>query len=560
MLTQLHIENVAIIESMDIDFGNGFNVLTGETGAGKSIIIDSISAVLGERTYRELIRTDAPKAYVSAIFTRLPKPVYAWLEANDLLPDREEQVFLQREIYRDGRNNCKINGRPVTTAILKSLGQQLVNIHGQQDNAQILDKESHVHFLDSFAKAQHVLAEYQALYQQILDLRHQQKSLQMDQAEKARRVDMLSFQINEIEAAGLKPGEDAELAQRKHLLANSAKFSQAIAQCAGLLNGDDYNPGAVSSLKQVRALLAQLADFSPQMAEAAERFTEAEFQIDDIATDISNQLDSQDFTPEQVEAVEARLDVIYKLKQKYGADVEQIIAFAETAQQELDNIVFSDQRGQQIAQQLEQLEQAANGVANRLSKIRRESGERLNQIMCDELRQLDMPRAEFFVQITPVEQLNPTGLDNVEFLFSANAGEPVKPLQKVASGGELARLMLAVKNIFAKIDMVSTLIFDEVDAGISGQAAQKVAYKLNSISKEKQVLSVTHLAAIAAMADVHFKIDKTAQGEKTLTSVTALNPEQRAYELARITVGENPTQTALDNARELIAKAGKLKQ
>ena len=555
MLSLLHIENIAIIESADISFDKGFNVLTGETGAGKSIVIDAIGAVLGERTSRELIRTGAKSALVNAVFTEaLPRK---WLENNGFPPDGEE-LMLQREIQGDGRNVCRVNGRPLTVAQLRELGRQLLNIHGQHDGQQLLDPACHLGYLDSFGKTAPLLDEYQRDYLSMAELRRQIASLEMDEAERSRRVDTLEYQIKELERAELRPGEDEELNSRKTLLRSSGKLMEAIQEAQFALSGGEDSQGACDLVSEAEGAILSVTRLSPQLEELGEKLTALRYAADDAAETIRDFADEFDFLPEELDQLESRLDVIYRLKKKYGPTVANMLDYLEKCKAELEQIQDADDTIQRLEKELDKARQEAIKRGEALSKARKKAADSLQKRVQEELRQLDMPKVQFVTEFAPSsgqDGMDDTGMDQVQFLISANLGEALKPIQKVASGGELARIMLALKNVLAEDDGIGSLIFDEVDTGVSGRAAQKVAEKMADVARRKQVLCVTHLPQIAAMADTHFSVEKGEKKGRTFTNVERLDREGRVDELARLIGGATVTDSLRSSASELLAQA-----
>ncbi|HIT36669.1 MAG TPA: DNA repair protein RecN [Candidatus Faecousia intestinavium] len=549
MLSLLHIENIAVIESADISFDRGFNVLTGETGAGKSIVIDAISAVLGERAYRDMIRTGAAKASVRAVFTDVPE--YPWFSENGVEYDPE--TVIQREIYLDGKNICRVNGSLVSVSILRKLGIQLINIHGQHDSASLFDEENHLAFLDAFADNRSLRESYSQAYQKVATLRREIDSLTMDESEKLRRMETLKYQIGEIEKAQLEPGEDEALEQRRKLLQNAEKLSSGLEEATQCLYGGEDTDGAAGLLAQAEHALARLGRFSDSFQSIHDRVADLMYQVQDAAEEVRDTRDSLNYSADELEQIESRLDVIHKLRRKYGVTCEEILAYLEKAKRELDEIEFADDHLERLKGKLKKAEKTAWDQALALRKNRQEKAELLSQRILTELSQLDMPRVQFSCRFQELE-LTPNGADGVAFYMSANAGEALKPMSKVASGGELARIMLAMKNVLAEKDQVNTLIFDEVDTGVSGRAAQKVAEKLRSVASHKQVLCVTHLPQLAALADTHLLIAKSERDGRTYTSVTPLDLEGRKRELARIIGGANITQTTLKSAEEMLRR------
>ncbi len=547
MLSLLHIENIAVIEQSDISFDSGFNILTGETGAGKSIVIDAISAILGERAYRDMIRTGAAKASVRAVFTDVPP--LAWFEENGVPYD--EETIIQREIYLDGKNVCRVNGCLVTVSILRRLGIQLINIHGQHDSASLFDENNHLQFLDDFAGNQQLRQEYSACFTKTSALQKEIDMLTMDESEKIRRMETLRYQIEEISKAELKSGEDEVLEARRKLLQNAEKLSDGMESAVACLYGGDDTDGAVSLLAQAEHALAKVARYGDEISALHDRVADLMYQVQDAAEEVRDTKDSFDYSADELESIESRLDTIHKLRRKYGVTCDDILAYLEKAKKELDEIEFSDDHLERLKGKLAKAEKQAWAAALELRKSRHAAAEVLSQRILTELTQLDMPRVQFTCEFTE-EGLTPSGADAVAFYMSANAGEALKPLSKVASGGELARIMLAMKNVLAEQDQVATLIFDEVDTGVSGRAAQRVAEKLKSVARHKQVLCVTHLPQLAALADTHLLIAKSERNGRTYTTVTPLDLEGRKQELARIIGGANITETTLKSAAEML--------
>lgn len=560
MLSLLHIENIALIQSADIRFETGFNVLTGETGAGKSIVIDAIGAAMGERTSRDLIRTGAESARVSAVFCELPD--LDWFREHDLFPDENGELLLERQLLGDGRNVCRINDRPFTVSQLKSLGRQLLNIHGQHDGQQLLDPECHLSYLDGFGRTQGLLEEYRACYEQLGSIAAQMKSLRMDEAEKARRIDSLTYQIGELERAQLQPGEDDSLAQRRDLLRNAGRIMEAVESAYQALSGGDEGQGAVSLLEDARYSLQAGGRVSPELLDLAEQAERLSAELNDLSEQVRDARDSFEFSNGELDQIEERLDVIYRLRKKYGSTVEEMLEYLEKSRNELDEIRFSDDTLARLEQQYDKALLQARQKAQMLSQARREAAGQLRERISSELSQLDMPKVRFYVEFTDKNTetgLDATGMDQVQFLMSANVGEDLKPIQRVASGGELARIMLALKNVLAENDQVSTLVFDEVDTGVSGRAAQKVAQKMAQVARTKQVLCVTHLPQIAAMAHSHFTVEKGERDGRTYTAVDQLDRARRCEELARLTSGDQITPASMENAREMLTAAEQLR-
>ena len=547
MLSLLHIENIAVIERSDISFDQGFNVLTGETGAGKSIIIDAISAILGERAYRDMIRTGTNKASVRAVFTDVPE--LSWFEENGVEYDPE--TVIQREVHLDGKNVCRVNGSLVSVSILRKLGMQLINIHGQHDSATLFDEANHLSFLDAFAANEALRADYGEKYEAVAKLRREIDRMTMDEGEKLRRMETLKYQIKEIEKADLRVGEDEELEERRKLLQNSEKIADGMNDAVENIYGSDDTDGAAGMLAAAERALARISRFSDHISGLHERVADLMYQVQDLAEEVRDARDDLAYSADELEEIEQRLDVIHKLRRKYGVTCVDILGYLEKAKKELDEIEFADDHLEKLKKKLLKAEKTAWDTALALRENRKQTAVSMSERILTELSQLDMPRVQFSCQFTELE-LTPNGADAVAFYMSANAGEALKPMSKVASGGELARIMLAMKNVLAERDQVNTLIFDEVDTGVSGRAAQKVAEKLRSVAAHKQVLCVTHLPQLAALANTHLLIAKAEREGRTYTTVTPLDIEGRKKELARIIGGTNITETTLKSAEEML--------
>ena len=549
MLSLLHIENIAVIECADISFHKGFNILTGETGAGKSIVIDGISAILGERAYRDMIRTGADKASVRAVFSNVPQ--LPWFEENGVEYDPESVIL--REIYLDGRNVCRVNGTLINVTALRKLGLQLINIHGQHDSASLFDEANHLQFLDDYGANQSLRAAYGEKYAAAMELAGQIDRMTMDEGEKLRRMETLRYQIEEITKAELQVGEDEQLEQRRKILQNSEKISDGIHTAVECLYGGEESDGAAALLQQAQKELSRLSKYTDGFSDLCEKVTDLMYQVQDAAEEAIDFRDSLAYSADELETIESRLDVIHRLRRKYGATCEDILEYLKNAQRELDEIEFADDHLERLKIKYDKAKKEAQAAAALLTQNRKECGLVLSERILSELAQLDMPRVQFSCEFTEIE-LSANGCDQVAFYMSANAGEALKPLSKVASGGELARIMLAMKNVLAEQDRVQTLIFDEVDTGVSGRAAQKVAEKLRSVARTKQVLCVTHLPQLAALGDTHLLIAKEERSGRTYTTVTPLDFEGRKRELARIIGGTNITDTTLKSAEEMLVK------
>jgi len=552
MLSNLQIENIAVIKSASIDFENGFNVMTGETGAGKSIVIDSLNAILGERTSRELIRSGADSASVCAEFQNVGDNVKNELEKLGI--EKDDTLIVSRKLTPDGKNVCRINGMPATVSMLKALGVQLVNIHGQLDNQSLLSPETHCSFIDKLAGSGRELNEFKELYSLYIKKENELKSLNTDVNEKNRRLDILNYQIEEIQKADIRPGEKDELTEKLGFLRNAEKVLDLLHTAYAALNGDGEMPGAADIAADAASKLLSAADYSSDFAETANGVNDAAMNLSAYTEELRDKIYSLDYDPNETERAEERLDVIYRLSQKYGDSEVDILAYLENAEKERDALSFSDERAEQLRAETEKAYNEALAAAKKLSKIRIEAGKKFSADVERELAFLDMPSVKFIVNDS-VGELYENGIDNIEFLLSANAGEEPKPLSKIASGGELSRIMLAIKCVLSELDDIDTLIFDEIDSGVSGRAALKIAAKMKELSKTHQVICVTHLAQIAAFADEHKLISKEEKDGRTYTCITSLDYNGRKYELARIMGGLTVTQSILNSAEELLSSA-----
>ena len=555
MLKQLHIENIAVIEHCDIEFQKGFNVLTGETGAGKSIIIDSIGAVLGYRTTRDVVRHGTAKAFVSAVFDDCTQDVYSWLVDNGFNNSNDTEVHIFREISFDGKSSAKINGRPVTASLLKSFGALLINILGQHDRQQLLDSESHPVFIDRYASSAEYdacMKKYADIYNALIQKKSERNKLDIDESAKARQVEMLKFQIDELEGAELVENEDVHLLEKQKLIRESVKIIERISEANNAFSGSDDFPGICSALLIASKALESISGLSEKFSEISGTVSELYYTAADIADELRNSVERFDFSENDANSVEVRLDIIHKLKRKYGNTVSDMLLYLENAKKELSEIEFSEERLIALDAEIEKLEAQAFALADELYSARKKAASNFEACVMKELSELDMKNAKFYARITKTEQLNERGYDSVEFLLAANLGEPEKPLERIASGGELSRIMLALKNVLDENDYVNTLIFDEIDTGVSGRAAQHIAEKLYKLSEKKQVLCVTHLAQISAMSDNHFKIEKREHDGRTFTDIIPLDKMGRAEEIARITGGSSISETTLKNAEEIL--------
>ena len=556
MLKTLHIENVAVIEKADIQFMAGFNVLTGETGAGKSIIIDSLWAILGARTSRELIRHGQNKAVVSALFSPLSPAAAA--KAEELgFPPEDDTLLISREIVQDGRNTCRINGRPASVSILRQLGETLVNIHGQNAGIALLDENSHMDYLDSFGGYQEVLEEYYAQYRKLLDLRRSIKEKMKQNALLQQREDLLRFRWEEIKSAALQPGEYERLRQRRLLLGNQEKISRSLMAAVTALSGNDEETGAIGLVSQAEERFRTCAKWSPECEGFRSRSQEILALCQELERDAGSFLGTVDYSQEELAQTEERLEVLERLMKKYAVDEEGLLRLEEESRREVEQLEHMGEDLSQLNGKYAALRDRVQALSQTLHDKRQQAAKKLEERIEGELHQLDMSHARFQVQVCHAGEeghvkFTRRGTDEVRFLLTTNPGEDYKPLARVASGGELSRIMLAIKTVLTTAEDASTLIFDEIDTGVSGRAANKVGEKLFALSMEKQVLCVTHLPQIAALGEHQYRIVKEAQGDKTLTQVELLDEEGRAMEIARLTAGLGVTQQTLRSAREIL--------
>ena len=557
MLNELHIENIAVIEKADIRFGSGFNVLTGETGAGKSIVIDSIGAVLGGRVSRELVRRGADRGTVTAVFDL--DGCENWLAENEI--EAEDELILQRRISADGKSSCRICGMPVTAAQMKELALLLVDIHGQNDGRQLMDETRHREYLDRFGCLDADIVAFTQAYASYRSVKKELDRLQMDEVEKERLSDSLKYQIEELERAQLKAGEYEGLTERRDLLRNSEKLTDAIDQAIAALSGGEEN--AIALAQNAAYFTGKAATFSAELESAAEGINAAAFALSDAYETLRDFRESLDFSPEEYDQLETRISLLNKLERKYGRDEEALIDYLQECRNKLDDIQYADERSAKLERQLQEQIRLCRKAAQKLSASRREAAKRLEERIVSQLRELSMPSVRFAVEFTPMDNdlgFDATGADNIRFVMSANAGEELGRISRIASGGELSRIMLAMKNVFAENDPVSTMIFDEIDTGVSGIAAQRVGEKLYSVSLGKQVMCVTHLPQIAAMADNHYLISKEERSGRTYTQVLKLDQEGRERELARLHGGDNITALTLASAGEQLSAADAYKK
>lgn len=551
MLSSLKIENVAVIEKAEILFGHGLNVMTGETGAGKSIVIDSINAILGERTSRELIRDGADKAKVTAFFENADTSVIEKLKEYDIDCEEDNSLLISRIITADGRNTCKINGHSVTVSMLKNIGRDLITICGQHDSQHLLLKEKHLGYIDSIADSREYFDSYTKTFNKIKDVRRQLKSLLSVESDKERKLEYLKFQIDELNNAGIIPGEKETLTEERRKYQNKEKFLGSLNLCRNILNGDGELSGILADIEILVSSLCELSKFDKRFSDSAEALTDMKYVLEDCSDNVNNCLSEAEDNNIDINAVEERLDILYRLSKKYGNTEEKMLNYLESITREYEDITLCDERAQVLQAEFDELSEELFNKGCYLSDCRKQAAAIFEEKVTETLHYLDMPGASFTAEFrdAPATQ---TGIDDAEFLFTANPGQEPKSLIKIASGGELSRVMLAIRCVLSDNDVVSSMVFDEIDTGVSGRAALKIAYKLHELSKNKQVLCVTHLAQIAAYADKHLFIEKTVQNDRTYTKVTELSHNERVREISRIIGGDIITQTTLKSAEEMI--------
>lgn len=554
MLANLKISNIAIIKEAVIDFGNGLNVLTGETGAGKSIIIDAINAVLGERTSRELIRTGTDFAEVCALFRNINNSVINVLTEIGIRPEEDSTLLITRKMFADGKNVCKVNGQSVTVSMLKKIGQTLINIHGQLDNQNLLNEEHHVSYIDAFSGNELTKEEYVTAYNSFKEAERKYKSFVNNESEKARKIDILTYQTEEIEAADIKTGEYADLIKRRSFLQNAETLIELVSSALSAIQGEDGENGADSLVSFASSSLQKAADYDDTLKTVSETLTDISYSLADCASELNSFLFSADIDPKELDLVEERISVLESIFKKYGETEEDVLEYLQNAQKELEEITFSDKIKENLKAEADEKEKQMLRCAEKLSETRKRASEMFIKTVASELEFLEMPSIVFKVVQNKVE-CNENGQDEIYFMISANAGEEPKALSKIASGGELSRIMLAIKNVLASNDEIQTLIFDEIDTGVSGRTAQKIGIKLKEVSFDRQVLCVTHLAQIASFADSHYLISKSEHDNKTFTNVKILSDSERIDELSRIIGGINSTDISKKAAEELIVNA-----
>ena len=551
MLSQLYIENIAVIRQATIDFQQGFHVFTGETGAGKTILISAINAVLGGRTFKEIIRTGETRATVSALFTEISEELCKKIEVLGY-PLEDNQLLVQREIDLSGKGQCRLDGRPATAAMLREVCSLLIDIHGQHDNQELLSAEKHLGFLDSYGAYPQEMAAYTAAYERMCECAARLDKLQMDESYKLQRMDILQFQIKEIGDAKLTDGEEERLVEQQKRIRNAERITESLGAVYTLLNGNgEEMRGALEALEEVSTELDTASKYLTEFGGYSEKLSDAYYMLEELGSRARDTLEDADFDPRQLDDIESRLDTIYKLKKKYGNSIAEILEYFERISEEYQSLELSDELTAHLQRELDEANLVLHSVAEALTACRLAAAAEFSERVEQELAYLDMAGVRF--SITRREKpYGPTGADEMEFMICTNTGEEAKPLAKIASGGELARIMLAIKNVLAEKDGIGTIIFDEVDTGVSGRAAQKIGKKLAEVARHRQVICVTHLAPVAACAAHHYRIYKTVEDGRTFTRVEELTRPQRVQELARIMVGENITDSALKSAEEML--------
>lgn len=551
MLKTLVIENIAVIKKAQIEFTSGLNVLTGETGAGKSIVVDSINAILGERTSRELVRAGSDNAFVNAYFEDINDDVKLKLNEYDIPIEEDGSLLLSRKISAGGKSVCRVNGLPVTVGILKDIGTHLVNIHGQHDSQALLNPDFHYKFVDAYADCDELLAEYKESFKSFLNIRRQLKSLTSDADERDKQSEILDYQIKELRDADIKVGEWEELKHRKSVILNSQAILNALNTLLGAVNGDDENQGIQSVLSSSDKEITALLDADSQLKPIKEKLDSAEDLLESIKDLISDKMESLDFQPDELDKIEERLDILYTFSNKYGETEQDMLYYLADAERKRALFDNSEQDLERLNAEYDSSLEKTQSLAIKLSEVRRKAAEKLGEEICSQLEFLDMPGVKFVTQFSK-GNLSSVGVDKIEFLIRTNPGEEPKPLAKIASGGELSRIMLAIKSIIAKSDSIATLIFDEIDTGVSGKASRKIGLKLKEVGENAQVICVTHSAQIASAADSHFLIKKEYTDNAAFTQIMPLDFEGRKYELARIMGGLNVTESLLKSAEEML--------
>lgn len=554
MLNSLYIENIAVIEKTNIDFTKGFNVLTGETGAGKSIIIGSINALLGGRISKDIIRSGADTAFVSGSFSVTNPQVYSLLEQYGFECDRDDRLILQRKLTANGKSSCRINGRPANLAVLKEITAHLVNVHGQHESYNLMSPEKHIEYIDSIGELDSIKKEYRENLAILRDYRKRLKSAQTDDSQRERQIDLLRYQINEIEQAAPQEGEYERLTEERSKAQNAQDIIRSLSEAEAILAGEEQINGCIDALRECSDCIGRVSEYVPVTEKLSERITNVYYELQDCAEEISSILEGIDTDPYRLQEIEERLDVLYRLSKKYGSTTAEILEFYENAKGQLQQLKDYEFNMESLQKDYDKYFQATKELALKLSAERKKISREFAARVKEEMTYLDMPNVNLEVSIERCP-LNENGCDKLEFLISANPGEDPKPVSKIASGGELSRMMLAITNVIASHNIVSTMIFDEVDTGISGSASQKVGYKLKALSETRQVICITHQAQIAALADTHFLIKKNVENNRTFTQVSELSFEDRVRELARIIGGVSITELTLKHAEEMLLQS-----
>lgn len=553
MLSELYIENLAVIEKATIDFSDKLNVFTGETGAGKSILINGINAILGQRVTKDIVRTGTDKAVISALFTDIGDNVLQVLDELGISAE-DGQLFLTREIRSDGGSVARVNSRAVNVSVLKSIGETLVTIHGQHDNQILMAPERHIEILDSYAESEALIEDYHSSFRELQSIAKKINKIKTEQSKKEFRMAELADIVEEINALNIHEGEDKEIEAELNISKNAVAISEALYMAKQLLSGDDDTDGAVEMTQRASKSVEGYTDIMTEISPIYDRLSSAAIEMEDISEEIGSLLDSLDIDPKRYDYLNQRSDELRRIMKKYGPELDDVLTTLENSQNELDELSGAEQSLDELNKEKERLLAEVSKKAKALSDHRKKAGERFVSMVTEELEFLNMPKVKLVVQ-QKTGKLTINGMDSIEFLISANLGEEPKPIAKIASGGELSRIMLALKNVIAEKDSIGTLIFDEIDTGVSGRAAQKIGIKLKQISRLRQVLCVTHLAQMAVMADNHLLIEKNIQGNRTVTTVRTLDHEQRKYEIARIMGGENITELMLENAEQYLKDA-----
>lgn len=553
MLSELYIENLAVIEKATIDFSDKLNVFTGETGAGKSILINGINAILGQRVTKDIVRTGTDKAVISALFTDIGDNVLQVLDELGISAE-DGQLFLTREIHSDGGSVARVNSRAVNVSVLKAIGETLVTIHGQHDNQILMAPERHIEILDSYAESEALIEDYHSSFRELQSIAKKINKIKTEQSKKEFRMAELADIVEEINVLNIHEGEDKEIEAELNISKNAVAISEALYMAKQLLSGDDDTDGAVEMTQRASKSVEGYTDIMTEISPIYDRLSSAAIEMEDISEEIGSLLDSLDIDPKRYDYLNQRSDELRRIMKKYGPELDDVLTTLENSQNELDELSGAEQSLDELNKEKERLLAEVSKKAKALSDHRKKAGERFVSQVTEELEFLNMPKVKLVVQ-QKTGKLTINGMDSIEFLISANLGEEPKPIAKIASGGELSRIMLALKNVIAEKDSIGTLIFDEIDTGVSGRAAQKIGIKLKQISRLRQVLCVTHLAQMAVMADNHLLIEKNIQGDRTVTTVRTLDHEQRKYEIARIMGGENITELMLENAEQYLKDA-----